>query len=216
MSTFLTRFGSKVKGVLSGLDRIRFRGTLRLIANLSGMHAWLSMNNILLKEFKDYSIGLTDRIKAASEQLADETGRPLHYLASSSTRKETVAREIAKADNITSGLVCILTAVEPCKTFTVGPNRELKKLELRYHYAKCLHHYFYVIAPYWGWLNVRLQTWFPFNVHVVSNGRERLACQLHKHGIGFEKRDNCFVDIDDVLAAQELFDRQRRTNCLPH
>ena len=62
-------------------------------------------------------------------------------------RKEDVAREIAERDGVTEGLVCVLTAVEPCHTFTVGPNRERKRLELRAHPGKCLHQYFYVIDP---------------------------------------------------------------------
>jgi hypothetical protein len=60
-------------------------------------------------------------------------------------------------------------------TFTVGPNRQAKKLELRYFQGKCLHYYFYLIDSQWGWLNVRLQTWLPFTAQIVVNGRERLA-----------------------------------------
>ena len=41
MRTFLQRFGSMVKGVLSGFDRLRFRGTRRLLANLGGMKHFL-------------------------------------------------------------------------------------------------------------------------------------------------------------------------------
>jgi hypothetical protein len=97
-------------------------------------------------------------------------------------------------------------------TFTVGPNREAKRLELRSHHGKCLHQYFYLIDPQLGWLNVRLQTWFPFTVHVVINGREWLSQALCRKGITFERRDNCFVDIRDVSHAQRLMDRQLRTD----
>jgi hypothetical protein len=166
---------------------------------------------VLLKDFRSYATGLTDRIKEATEQVANAAARPLEYLPSAGIRKEDYAREIAKRDGVTSGLVCVLTAVEPCMTFSVGPNRERKQLELRYHQSKCLHHYFYLIDPHWGWLNVRLQTWLPFTVQIVTNGRERLAHQLQKKGIEFERRDNCFVDIADVSAAQQLMDQQRRT-----
>jgi len=37
MQQFLTRHQSVVKGVLSGLDRVRFRGTIRWLATLHGM-----------------------------------------------------------------------------------------------------------------------------------------------------------------------------------
>lgn len=211
MRSFLARYEPLVKGVLSGFDRIRFRGTLRWLSSLRGMSAWLSQKGVLLKNFRSYAMGLTDRIKETSEKVAEAAGRPLEYLPSSTIRKEDYAREIAERDGVTSGLVCVLTAVEPCMTFFVGPNRERKQLELRYHQAKCLHHYFYVIDPHWGWLNVRLQTWLPFTVQIVTNGRERLARQLRKRGIEFERQENCFVDIADIPAAQRLMDQQRRT-----
>jgi hypothetical protein len=175
------------------------------------MGTWLSQKGVLLKDFRSYAMGLTDRIKETTQKVAETAGRPVEYLPSSTIRKEDYAREIAKRDGVTSGLVCVLSAVEPCMTFSVGPNRERKLLELRYHQAKCLHHYFYLIDPYWGWLNVRLQTWLPFTIQIVTNGRERLAHQLRKKGIEFERRENCFVDIADIFTAQQLMDQQRRT-----
>lgn len=211
MNTFLTRHASQVKGMLSGFDRVRFRGTLRWLANLRGMGVWLSCASVLLKDFRDYAMGLTDQIKQATHNLAKEAGRPVHYLHSSSLRKEDLARDIAARDGITEGLVCVLTAVEPCMTYTVGPNREAKKLELRSHRGKCLHQYFYLIDPQLGWLNVRLQTWFPFTVHIVINGREWLAQELCRKGIDFERRENCFTDIADLSRAQKALDRQLKT-----
>ncbi|MFV1968486.1 MAG: hypothetical protein ACC628_23930 [Pirellulaceae bacterium] len=211
MDSFVTRHASEVKGTLSGFDRVRFRGTLRWLANLNGMGVWLSHTSVLLKDFKDYAMGLTNRIKEATQELAENAGRPVRYLASSSLRKENVARDIAERDGITEGLVCVLTAVEPCHTFTVGPNRAAKKLELRSHPGKCLHQYFYLIDPQLGWLNVRLQTWFPFTVHIVINGREWLSRELCRKGIDFERRENCFTDLGDVSRAQKAMDRQLRT-----
>jgi hypothetical protein len=212
MNTFLTRHASSVKGTLSGFDRVRFRGTLRWIANLHGMAVWLNRANVLLKDFRDYAMELTDQIKQATAAVAEKAGRRLHYLASSSLRKEDFTKLIAQREGITEGLVCILTAVEPCMTFTVGPNREAKKLELRSFQGKCLHQYFYLIDPQLGWLNVRLQTWLPFTVHIVLNGREWLAQQLCRQGIDFERRDNCFTDLADVARAQRLMDRQRQSD----
>ncbi len=47
-------------------------------------------------------------------------------------------------------------------------------------------------------MHVRLETWLPFAIQVCLNGREYLARRLERAGIGFQKRDNCFVRIDDV------------------
>lgn len=212
MQSFLTRHSGEVKGVLSGFDRVRFRGTLRLVANLRGLSCWLAYHGILLKSFKSVMMEMTETIRQATARLAKDAGRPVIYLQSSSVRKEDVAQQIAASQGITEGLVCVLTCVEPCKTFTVGPNRQTKWLDLQSFTGKCLHQYFYLIDPQLGWLNVRLQTWLPFTVHVVINGREWLSRSLQKHGVGYQQRDNCFVDLANVGRAQRLMDRQLNTN----
>jgi hypothetical protein len=211
MNTFHRVHESKIKGLLSGFDRVRFRGTLRMLANTRGMGCFLHYVGVLLKEFKEWSVELTDRIRRATEELAGIRQRPVIYLYSCYTDKEALARRIAKQDGITEGLICVLTCVESCRTYTVRKNAAAKKLELTGFDGRCLHQYFYVLHPLFGFMQVRLQTWAPFNVHVNINGREWLACQLRQAGIDFEKRDNCFVDIGDLPRAQALMDGQLNT-----
>lgn len=211
MSTFLSRFGTEIKGVLSGWDRIRFRGTIRWLASLRGLGSYLSCRHILFKDFKTYAMSLTERIQWATEELAERDQRPLIYLRSSGERKETRALEIAQADGVTQGLVAIFKCVEPCYTFTVGPNATTKRLELRCGPAKCSHLYFYVRDQQYGPLSLRLQMWLPFTIHVCLNGREWLAQRLIAQGIGFEQRDNCFVDVAEMATAQQLLNRQLQT-----
>lgn len=212
MQSFLRVHEAKIKGALSGFDRVRFRGTLRMLANTRGMGCFLHFASVLLKEFKAWSIELTDRIRRATKELAGIRQRPVIYLYSCHTDKEAMAREIAQRDGITEGLICVLTCVESCQTYTVRKNAAEKKLELTGFEGRCLHQYFYVLHPLFGFMQVRLQTWAPFTVHVNINGREWLAGQLRKAGIAFEKRDNCFVDVSDVAQAQALLDGQLSTH----
>lgn len=212
MRSFLQRMSSKIKGTLSGFDRVRFRGTIRWLSSLRGMGAYLGTMKILLKDFADWGKARTAEIDVATKSLAEEAKRPLIYLQSSSVRKETLAMDIARADNITKGLIAVFKCIEPCWSFKVGPNAETKRLELRYLPTKCSHLYFYWLDPHVGLTHLRLQMWAPFSVHVCINGREWLARQLTKAGIGFDQRDNCFVDIDDLPRAQELASLQLRTN----
>jgi hypothetical protein len=212
MQSFLTRHASEVKGTLSGFDRVRFRGTLRWLASTQGLGTWLNRAQVLLKDFTGYAMGLTERIKASTRELTEKAGRPVIYLQSAALRKEDYARLVAERDGVSDGLVCVLSAVEPCMTFTVGPNREAKRLELRSEHRKCLHYYFYLIDARLGWLNVRLQTWMPFTVHAVINGREWLSRELCRQGIDYERRDNCFVDVQDARRAQRIMDRQPKSD----
>ncbi|MCU1233028.1 MAG: hypothetical protein JWP63_995 [Candidatus Solibacter sp.] len=61
-------------------------------------------------------------------------------------------------------------------------------------------------------MNARIQTWFPFSIQICLNGREWLARQMKKEGLGFQKQDNCFVWVEDWERAQQLLDEQLRTD----
>ena len=114
MNTFVQRHRGFVTGVLNGFDRVRFRGTLRWLCYADGLGKYLSWMKVLLKDFSDFTQGITGRIRQAAEQIAESAGRPVEYLASPSLSKEERARAIAKRDGIEEGLICVLTAVEPC------------------------------------------------------------------------------------------------------
>lgn len=212
MQTFLARFASEIKGVLSGLDRVRFRGTLRRISSLRGMGTYLWEQQILLKNFKGWAMGLTDSVKQHTAEVAAQHGRSVIHLPSSATSKEEQALSIARREGVTEGLVCVLTCTEPCQTFEVGPNRQRKRLELRAKPGRCRHDYFYVLDPRYGLMHLRLQTWLPFSIHVCLNGREWLANLLRGENIPFVQRDNCFVEVADLPRAQALLEQQRATH----
>jgi len=212
MSSFIQQQASKIIGTLTGFDRVRLRGTLRHLSNVRGLLGYLSAVSVLLKDFTAYAKDLTEQIRRRAEQDAEQAGRPLIYLNNSQTSKEELAREIAQRDQIQEGLICVLTSVEPCYSYSVGPNRAQQRLELRYGSSKCLHQYHYLNDPQLGFMHVRLQTWFPFTMHVCLNGREWLARQMDAAGLGYTRRDNCFTDLEDVAQAQQLFDSQLRVS----
>src|SRR5258706_564435 len=105
-----------------------------------------------------------------------------------------------------------MSCVEPCWTWRMRGNYETKKLELRLEWGKCKHLYFYWEHEELGFMHLRLQTWFPFSIHVCVNGREWLGRQMDKAGIAYRQEDNCFPWIGDVGRAQELMEEQHRTD----
>jgi hypothetical protein len=212
MKTFIQRFAQNILGVLHGFDRIRFRGTRRFLANVAGMLGYLWQRQVLLKDFKAFAGKITAEVRQAAEASALSQGRPIEYLHSNDLKKEDWARAVAKRDGIQQGLIGVLKAVECCWSYEVGPNRAAKELELRGKPSKCLHYYHYFMDPEVGLTYVRLQTWFPFTVHVGMNGREWLARQMDKTGLRYRRRDNCFAWIEDWAAAQRLLDEQLRTD----
>lgn len=215
MIEFIRQHATSVMGVLHGFDRLRFRGTWRLGANVQGLGRLLRYFGVLLKDAGGWLEEHTEQVKKASLQVADGQGRPVVYVNDPSIRKEDLAREIAQRDRIGHGLVCVLTAVEPCHSFDIHRNRSSKKLELVSRWRKCLHLYHYHMHPLFGLMHMRLQTWFPFNLWCCINGREWLCRQLDQEKIGYRKRENCLVAVSDVQRAQELADQQVRTEWGP-
>src|SRR5215831_2029890 len=184
MNSFIQRHAAAVIGFLNGFDRLRLRGTKRLLAHVGGMLNFLWQAQVLLKDFKCFALEATAALRKATEELVEQAGRPLLYLPSSSTSKEDTARSIAERDGIRQGLVCVLSSVEPCWSYEIYRNRTTQELELRGGQRKCLHYYHYSVDPELGWLHARVETWFPFTMHVCLNGREWLARQMQAAGSG--------------------------------
>ena len=203
-SSFVTQHAADVIGVLSGFDRLRLMATLRPLYQPSLMMRYLSRVNVLLKDFAAFAAGWTERIRAAAHQLAEQSNRPLLYLHGSTERKELLARDQARRDGLTHGLIGIWSVVEPCLTYFVRKDRPQRKLVLRLEPGKCLHYYFYFLHEQLGLLHLRLQTWFPFALHLCLNGRHWLARQLDQARIGYVQRENCFPWIEDPAKAQVL------------
>jgi hypothetical protein len=209
---FLQRHASRVMGVLAGFDRLVFRGTLMELAYARGLGRFLGRRGVLRKDFKPFAGEMTERVKEASRQRADQAGRPVIYLNSSKTSKEDVARKIARDDNVTEGLIAVLTSIESCMTYQVYRNRERKHLELRPHRGKCLHLYHYGFDPLFGFMSARIQTWFPFSFQICINGREWLGREMRRADIPHIQVDNCFPWIENVERAQKMMDGQLRVS----
>lgn len=208
MERFLAKHAGAVTGTLSGFDRLVFRGTLLQLAYAFGMMGYLRAVRVLLKDFGAHAQALALQLKVASQALADASRRPMIYLRFSGTSKEELARKIAREDKIDNGLVCVFSAVEPCMSYAVVGKRESQQLVLETRPRKCLHLYHYYVHPQFGFLNIRLQTWFPFSIQICLNGREWLARQMDAAGLGYVRKDNCFTWLQSPERAQHLMDQQ--------
>jgi len=208
MNNFIREYAGSVRGVLSGFDRLVLRGSLRSPAFQLGIMGYLWRKQVLLKDYAKHAEQTTALLKEGSLAKAHKLGREIRYLPSSQTSKEDVAREIARRDGITDGLIGVLSCVEPCSSFEIFRNRDTYRLELRPRLRKCLHLYHYYMHPTFGFMHARLQTWFPFNIQVCLNGREWLARQMDRAGLAYRQRDNSFTWLEDVDKAQALMNQQ--------
>ena len=152
MQSFVSRHRHQIQGTLSGFDRLRFVGSLLRLSYVKGLTTVLAVTGVLLKDFGDYLLQISQRIKRASQQLAlDTPSRCVHYLPTSSQSKQDFVRRLpAPAQPGPSGLIAVLSCVEPCQTYQMHRDRRTKHLELRPATRKCLHYYFWFFAESCG------------------------------------------------------------------
>lgn len=211
MFQFIERHAQNVLGVLSGFDRLRLRGTIRQLVHTEGLCWFLRCADVLLKDFGRYVESVSDRVKASAEKLAEASEGKVTYLPGGGD-KEAIARRRLQERPIEQGLIGVWSAVENCRSYQVYRNRETKYIELRSAQRKCLHYYFYFLHPRFGFMNARLQTWFPFELQICLNGREWLCRDLQRLGIAYRRRENCLIQVDNVRRAQTLLNHQLRIN----
>ena len=205
----------QISGTLTFSDRMIFKGHLTKLYHPGAMKAFCDRSGILLKDFGNYVKDATEDFKDHVKAIAEKSGAPYIYLAENYTKsrgrsKEDRAREIAENDGVIEGLICIFAAVEPCSSFDIFKNKETHRLEIVRRNRKCLFFYFYYIDPELGFFHIRLQSWFPFEVQIWINGRELLANELDRAGIGYLRHANTFLKIDDWEAAQRIANKLAR------
>lgn len=90
--------------------------------------------------------------------------------------------------------------MRPC--ITVLPQDELK-LEN----GKCPQFYFHHLPRDFGLMHLRLQSGFPFQVQICSNGRQGLSRPMDRHQMDYAQKENCFTWISPLKGAQRLMDK---------
>jgi hypothetical protein len=208
VNSFVAKHRAKINGVLECFDRVILRGHLP-IAGAGYFSTWLFSKQIALNmrqlpdgwwNFKEAAPWFAEMLKAHARALAAQRGRRYRHLSRAEPMEEN-ARELARQDAITDGLVCVYGAMETCRTFRVQYGEGGPKV--RPDQRVCLVIYFYWMDREFGLMHVKLQTWFPFTVQVYVNGHEWLARKLAARGIAFEKHDNAFVELADAKKAAE-------------
>jgi hypothetical protein len=208
LERFIVKHQDKITGMISCFDRILFKGYLP-IGHADGMEAFLNRHGILFKDFKHFASTCSETLKVHAMEVARKAKRPFEYL-NSSIRKEEKARDIARRDGVTQGLVCVFSIVEACHSFKLkyGDGRP----RLAASTPRCLCLYFYYVDRELGIMHIRLQTWFPFTVQIYLNGHEWLARKMTQHGVGYVQVENAFVRIDDCRRAQRFADHFVKKN----
>lgn len=196
----------KINGILETFDRMIVNGYLLNLCNYRQFLYYLIQNNVQLKDFNKFALSQTDSLCSHIEDYVKENNVEIKYLSSGKINKDDIAREEFDKNINKTGLISAFSVVEICNTMTVAPNRETQKLEVTSRPTKCKHYYFYYNDEEFGWMFLKIQTWFPYNVQIYINGREYLSKIFDKNNIKYEMYNNSFSYIDNFEKAQQLAD----------
>jgi len=208
MEKFVPKHSGKITGTIACFDRILFKGYLP-ISWAQNMERFMMAQGLLLKDFKVFVTKPSERIKQHAQALAQRSQRPYIHI-NGQVRKEEKAREIADRDGITKGLICVFSAVEACQSFKLVYGKD--RPHLVNASRKCLCLYFYLFDREFGFMHVRIPTWFPFSIQIYLNAHEWLAAKMEQHGIQYRKLDNAFLWIQDPERAQRFSNRFAKKN----
>jgi hypothetical protein len=204
------RYRDQIAGVLSCYDRIIIQGTLPKWCYARGMTAYLYEHQIRIFDYSRFAEPLRDAIRENMERIAAEEGMEIEFVRSKkSFRKESRVKNVLAKRGEHPGLVCILSAMEPCRKYKPWHNKKTHKNYLKPDEGKCLHYYVYFIDEELGLCYVRVPTWCPFRLQVYCNGHSYLARQLSQRQVEYRLLDNAFGWIGDWEQAQRLADEFR-------
>jgi hypothetical protein len=198
------RFARDIKGTIECYDRIVFFGTYRAIGWPGAMEGCLRAENVRLLDYtKGFANSLRLKVATHVREEARRAGVEIRQV-NWSERKEAVVEEILQRRGRHEGVICVLGAMERCRTYKVGKNRATGFLELQWSGGKCQHYYIYFIERELGLCYLRIPTWAPFRLQFYCNGHDWLERRMKAKGLRFKKADNCFTHISDFGTAQRL------------
>lgn len=211
MKQLIKFFGESVVGVTSGFDRIVFEGMIRPLMYAESAMGFFQRRRILFKDARKWVLEQTERLTSAVEKWSlEECGEGITYLPSSRIRKEELARQRQQEKGIRVGPVGVWSCVEAGGSYRLIPGDGAPRL--RYVRTRCKHLYVYLDHAEYGFMSIRIQTWFPYRIQIAMNGREWLARQLEQAGIGHTRLGNKILQVDNFNAVQPLLDQQLETD----
>jgi hypothetical protein len=207
MTMIPERYADLIAGVNSCLDRLIFSGTLPGVCFAEGISSYLYSHDILLKDYPRFAEPFTLRVRQHIKQIAEDSGIKITYVQSPKNfRKETYVQKVLQERGDAPGIVCILSAMETCRTYKYRHSPDTGRNWLQSCDGKCVHYYIYLMHKEFGLCYLRVPTWLPTTLQFYCNGHGWLANQLRAQNIAFTMLDNAFVQIADWQKAQQLAD----------
>jgi len=204
------RHKDQIAGLLSCYDRIIIQGTVPGWCYASGMTGYFYAHEMRIFDYPKWAQPLREALRANMERVAAENGIEIEFVRSrKSFRKEDRVKQVLSKRGEHPGVVCILSAMEPCGSYKPWHDKKTHKTYLKPDDGKCLHYYVYFIDEDLGLCSLQVPTWCPFRLQFYCNGHSVVARQMSKRHIEYRELDNAFGWIADFERAQKLADEFR-------
>ena len=209
MNTLIKRFSNIVKGSITGFDRIVFKGIILPLMSTAEAMNFFRFNRILFKDYKKWMMEQTSRIIECAQTYAkNNCGQDIIPISSWRIRKEELAHKRQQSEQIEKGLIGVWSCLESAFSYRSRYCGKTGYPQLQSYQTRCKHLYYYFDHPEYGFMNIRLQTWFPYPIQVCLNGREWLRRSLQQKQIPFVVHGNKFLHISDYQQTQDILNQQ--------
>ena len=125
------RLKDQIAGVLGCWDRVRIIGTLPKICYAEGMTSYLYAKQVRIFDYPKFAEPFRDRLRENAERLAATAGIGIAFIRKRNVRQEDLVKQALTKRGEHPGLVCILSALEPCSTYQPWHDKATGKTFLR-------------------------------------------------------------------------------------
>ncbi len=213
MELFTKLFGSWLLFSYHCFDRIVMSGYLMGLQRCGQVVYWL--REVLGQEAIDkQALGRRTREYVAwVESYVRKRKLPLEWAERGVSKEEYVAPYLRRMEKAGKwGVYFVFQAMEqgwtyrPARRSVTQPDGSEYPI-LHKHRSRYRFYYFYLRDEVLGPIVVRLGTFIPFEASYWVNGHSYIERELSQEGVGFRKRDNAFVWVENVSRLQAAADR---------
>jgi hypothetical protein len=205
MMSLADRFADAITLEYSLIDRMRVRGHVMKLQNLGLLGAFFKgFRGVNWIEPRDLQKITADFVRFV-EDLAQKNDIPIIAAKPGESHVDEAASYLNRVADRVEAIYCIIKVQEEASSFVsyVPKQGEDKTRKIARGRRRVNHYYFFIKDRQFGVGNsIRISSYAPFPVTVCFNGHHFVAQQLRNRGVGFQMRDNLFVQVDNPRVLQ--------------
>jgi len=208
MNTFVNAYRNLLDGVYCSFDRIVIGAYFTMLHSPGGLLTWFRRLHPDKPLDKNQLMRFACRFGRRTQAFAKANHIPILY-PEKGTRKHELAQTYLKDFQKPHGIFLIMVVSERAliyDSFTPKTKAENLHRSLTAKWRMVNYYYFHLRDKNWGHVTIGISSHPPFAAKIILNGHEWLAQRAKRRGLTFEQQGNCFVDLLEEHALQELAD----------